>query len=224
MRYKWLNKEGNNKLILFFNGWGMDENVVKHLDVEDYDVLMFYDYNTLDTDFDFESLNFYPEKNLIAWSMGVMIGNKLAPSLTLPLGEGTKTAINGTLKPIDEEFGIHPKIYDLTIKGFSEKGRDRFVKSMFDTQPPPAFQAPSPLERDIENQHSELIALKEICKLATSLTLPLGEGKSLYNKILISDNDKIIPTKSQVAFWEIEPNLKGGHCPFFQFKKWSELL
>lgn len=224
MRYKWLNKEGNNKLILFFNGWGMDENVVKHLDVEDYDILMFYDYNTLDTDFDFEALNVYSQKNLIAWSMGVMVCSCLPPSLTLPLGEGLRVAINGTLKPIDEEYGIHPKIYDLTIKGFNEKGRDRFIKSMFDTQPPPAFQAPSPLERDLKNQHSELITLKEFCKLAPSLTLTLGEGKSLYNKILISDNDKIIPTKSQVKFWGIEPNLKGGHCPFFQFSKWSELL
>lgn len=224
MRYKWLNKVNNQKLIIFFNGWGMDEKVVTHLDCEDFDLLMFYDYNTLDTDFDFSLLNIYSEKNLIAWSMGVMVCSCLAPSLALPLEKGTKTAINGTLKPIDEEFGIHPKIYDLTIKGFNEKGRDRFIKSMFDTQPPPAFQAPSPLERDIKNQHSELITLKEICKLAPSLTLPLGEGKSLYNKILISDNDKIIPTKSQVAFWGIEPNLKGGHCPFFQFKKWSELL
>ena len=221
MRYKWLNKEGNNKLILFFNGWGMDENVVKHLDVEDYDILMFYDYNTLDTDFSWELLNIYPEKNLIAWSLGVLVGGKYLDKLGLLK---QTVAINGTLKPIDAEFGIHPKIYDLTIKGFNEKGRDRFIKSMFDTQPPPAFQAPSPLERDLKNQHSELIALKEICKLAPSLTLPLGEGKSLYNKILISDNDKIIPTKSQVNFWKIKPNIKGGHCPFFQFKKWSELL
>jgi hypothetical protein len=38
------------------------------------------------------------------------------------------------------------------------------------------------------------------------------------------ENDKIIPTKSQVKFWGIEPNLKGGHCPFLQFEKWSELL
>ena len=223
MKYKWLNKKNNPKIILFFNGWGMDENVVKHFDCEDYDVLMFYDYNTLETDFDWNLLNNYPKKNIIAWSMGVMVGNCLAPSLALPPGEGTKIAINGTLKPIDAEFGIHPKIYDLTIKGFNEKGRDRFIKSMFDEELTP-HPSPLPKEREICEQHSELIALKEICKLAPSLALPLEEGKSVYNKILISDNDKIIPTKSQVAFWEIEPNLKGGHCPFFHFKKWSELL
>ena len=217
MKYKWLNHKNNSKLIIFFNGWGMDENVVKHLDCEDYDVLMFYDYNTLDTDFDWDLLSIYSEKNLIAWSMGVMVGGIIS-TLIRPLGtfshQGRRVCINGTLKPIDAEFGIHPKIYDLTIKGFDENGRDRFIKSMFDTQPPPAFQAPSPLERDIENQHSELIALKNYKANETFK----------YNKVLISDNDKIIPTKSQVAFWGKEPNLKGGHCPFFQFETWSELL
>ncbi len=208
MKYKWLNRGENNKIILFFNGWGMDENVVKHLDCEDYDVLMFYDYNTLETDFDWDSLNIYSEKNLIAWSMGVMVGNCLAPSLALPLGEGRKIAINGTLKPIDENYGIHPKIYDLTIKGFNEKGRKRFIDSMFNKT------IDINCNREIDEQHSELIALKNY----------QANEAFEYNKVLISDSDKIIPTKSQVAFWGIEPNLKGGHCPFFQFKKWSELL
>lgn len=211
MRYKWLNKEGNNKLILFFNGWGMDEGVVKHLDSEDYDILMFYDYNTLETDFDFESLNIYPEKNLIAWSMGVMIGGIIS-TLIRPLStfshQGRRVCINGTLKPIDEEFGIHPKIYDLTIKGFNEKGQKRFIGSMFNET------IDINCNRDIDEQHSELIALKNY----------QADETFKYNKILISDNDKIIPTKSQVAFWGIEPNLKGGHCPFFNFTKWSELL
>lgn len=215
MKYKWLNKAENKKIIIFFNGWGMDENVVKHLDCEDYDVLMFYDYNTLDTDFDFSLLNIYYEKNLIAWSMGVMVGGEYKTNL-LPLNQ--TIAINGTLKPINVEFGIHPKIYDLTIKGFNEKGRARFIKSMFNKE------QDINCSRDIENQKAELIALKEICKLIPTSTLPLGEGKMLYNKILIGDNDKIIPTKSQVAFWGIEPNLESGHCPFFEFTKWSELL
>ena len=88
MKHKWLNKKNNQKLILFFNGWGMDECVVKHLEPEDYDVLMFYNYNTLETDFDFESLNIYPEKNIIAWSMGVMVSAYLTTFLALPLGDG----------------------------------------------------------------------------------------------------------------------------------------
>ena len=71
MKYKWLNKKENTELIIFFNGWGMDEAVIKHLNFENYDVLMFYDYNFLETDFDFSSINNY-KKHLVAWSMGVM--------------------------------------------------------------------------------------------------------------------------------------------------------
>ena len=75
MEYKWLNRENNEKLIVFFNGWGMDECVVNHLQAENYDVLMFYDYNRLETDFDFSVLNAYSKKYLIAWSMGVYVSN-----------------------------------------------------------------------------------------------------------------------------------------------------
>ena len=47
-----------------------------------------------------------------------------------------------------------------------------------------------PKEREISEQLSELIALKNY-ELDCSIK---------YNKILISDSDKIIPTKSQVAY------------------------
>ena len=36
MEYKWLSQKNNNKLIIFFNGWGMDEFPVKHLASDDY--------------------------------------------------------------------------------------------------------------------------------------------------------------------------------------------
>ena len=50
MKYKFY-ENNNNKLIIFFNGWGMDEIIVSHLDKEDYDLLILYDYRDLDIDF-----------------------------------------------------------------------------------------------------------------------------------------------------------------------------
>ena len=47
MEYKWLSQKNNNKLIIFFNGWGMDEFPVKHLASDDYDIIMFYKYHSL---------------------------------------------------------------------------------------------------------------------------------------------------------------------------------
>ena len=203
MEYKWLNKRQNKKLIVFFNGWGMDESVVNHLNPENYDVLMFYDYNTLDTDFEFSLFSYYQKRYLIAWSMGVMTAT------LFNIDYQASTAVNGTLKPIDNLYGIPEKIYDLTIKGFNEKGVGKFIKNMFDTE----CKLPE-IKRSIENQKNELIALKTY-----------GANSDFnYTKVLISDRDKIIPTKNQCAFWNKEPNLKSGHCPFLLFKNWEELL
>ena len=187
MQYKWLNKQENKNLIVFFNGWGMDENVVKHLVFEEYDVLMFYDYVKLETDFDFEVLNTYQEKNIIAWSMGVMIAT-LFPQINAK----NKTAVNGTLKPIDKNFGINPKVYDLTVYSFSDLGRLKFIQGMFDSE------IKLTVSRDLENQRDELIALKNYT----------ANEDFKYNKVIISNKDTIIPTKHQVAFWEIEPNIE----------------
>ena len=203
MKYKWLNKENNKKLIVFFNGWGMDECVVKHLQAGNYDVLMFYDYNSLDTDFDFESINTYSEKYLIAWSMGVMIAT------LFDIDYVSKTAVNGTLRPIDDEFGIPKRIYDVTLKCFSPKGAERFIKSMCSDNSDIYVT-----KRDFESQKSELEALTHY------------EAKQdfEYNRIILSNDDKIIPTKNQAAYWGMEPNIDSGHAPFYKFIKWSELL
>jgi len=203
MEYKWLNRENNQKLIIFFNGWGMDESVVNHLEPEDYDVLMFYDYNSLNTEFDLTSLGIYDKKYLIAWSMGVMVAT------LFDINYDKKVAINGTLKPIDDNFGIPKRIYNLTLKGFSPVGAERFIKSMFNNE---SFSIK--INREFENQKSELEAL----------THYQSNQNFKYDRIILSSEDKIIPTKNQIEFWKIQPNIQGGHAPFNNFKKWSELL
>lgn len=204
MKYKWLNKKNNSNLIVFFNGWGMDETVVSHLKFSSYDILMFYDYNDLNCDFDFISTDVYKEKYLVAWSMGVMCATLFAD-----INYNKKIAINGTLKPIDDNFGIPKRIYDLTLRNFSPEGSKKFIKNMFEGD----VYIPV-INREFDNQKSELFALKEY---------ESNESFS-YDKIIISKNDKIIPSKNQSKFWGIEPNIDGGHAPFINFNSWDELL
>ncbi len=202
MKYKWLNKKNNSKLIVFFNGWGMDESVVNHLNPRDFDVLMIYDYNNPYIDLETMTSE-YSEKYLVAWSMGVMTAS------VFNMQYQSKTAVNGTLKPIDDDFGIPKRIYNLTIKGFSPKGADRFIHNMFNDNTP----IPS-VNRTFENQQSELNAL-----LNYNANLDFN-----YDRIIISSEDKIIPTKNQEAFWNLKANINAGHCPFYRFTNWSELL
>ena len=70
------------------------------------------------------------------------------------------------------------------------------------------------INRDFEEQKSELSALKKYH----------SNSDFKYDRIILSDNDKIIPTKNQSAFWGIEPNTKSGHSPFHLYGKWSDLL
>ena len=58
------------KLILFFTGWGMDENSVK-LEKNNYDLITLFDYKNINTDF-LEKVENYKEIYVIAWSMGVI--------------------------------------------------------------------------------------------------------------------------------------------------------
>lgn len=206
MEYKWLNRQNNDSVIIFFNGWGMDESVLNHLGFENYDVLMFYDYNSLDTDFDFEEVKKYPKRYLVAWSMGVMVATIFADKFE-PLEKAV--AINGSMKPVDNKFGIPERIYDLTVKNFSPQGAEKFIKNMF------WEDCPMPdCKRDFENQKSELAALRNYA----------SNQDFKYTKVLLSTDDKIIPTSNQAAFWNIDPNIKSGHCPFNLFKAWGEIL
>ena len=47
MKQSWLHKQSLNKLIVFCNGWGMDEHPFRPLHSFGYDVLMLYDYSDL---------------------------------------------------------------------------------------------------------------------------------------------------------------------------------
>ncbi|MCM1264616.1 MAG: DUF452 family protein [Candidatus Gastranaerophilales bacterium] len=202
MNYKWLKKTNSKELIIFFNGWGMDDFIVSHLDCGDYDVIVFYDYNNLDIDID---LSEYQQKHVVAWSMGVMIAT------LFNFGEITSaTAVCGTPKPIDDQHGIPEKIYNITIKGFNELSAKKFMTRMFLEKP----DIDKFSDRTLESQKTELVKMLEY----------KADEKFKYTRIIVGDSDKIIPTANQLNYWETPEVIHSGHCPFKLYTKWAELL
>lgn len=201
MQYKWLNNKNNKKLIVFFNGWGMDEKVVEHLEFKDYDVLTFYDYRNFEiNNFDFTK---YEQKYLIAWSMGVYVCNYFYEIFK---NFDKYIAINGTQKPIDDEFGIPKAIYDLTIENFNELSCSKFIKKI-STKLDPCSRATKELKE-------ELIAIKYL-KIKDFFK---------FNKSIISNKDRIIPSQNQKNFWKTFEEIDAPHYIFDLYKSWDELL
>lgn len=217
MKHFWLNKKDENKkLILFLSGWGMNQTPFEHLNCGTFDVLILFNYTDLNFDFSKFDLAKYEEKYLICWSMGVFVSGYFREIFA---DFNKKIAINGTLKMIDDLYGIQKKIYDITIKLFSEKTRQKFIENMFKEGKIPQNIT---ITRSDEDLKRELIALKN-----------LEERELFFDKAIISRNDKIVKLQNQLNFWEKQKlnnkkleiqEINSAHCPFGGYLTWAELL
>ena len=214
MQYHWLNKQNNDKLIIFFTGWSFDYKPFEFLNCENFDVLMFFDYNNIEI----LPIPQYKEYFLISWSMGVFTAYLQKDKLPF---FSKKIAVDGTPFPVDDEFGIPQKPFLLTLR-HAEKGLEgKFYQNIFDTEQEFSRYLQTPVERTIENRVNELNSLYEMIK-NTNVSY---EG--YYDKAIISKNDKIIPAKNQINFWQNNAKtelLESGHFPYYNFKSWNEIL
>lgn len=212
MQYNWLNKQNNDKLIVFFAGWSFDYNPFQCLDCENYDIVIIYDYNDLNNLPDFGN---YSKKILITWSMGVFAAYLLKDKL--PQFD-KKIAVNGTPYPVDDKFGIPHKTFDLTLK-YAETGlQGKFYQNVFSSEEFLAKYLKNPVQRSIAERVEELVSLDKLIK-NTEINY-----EKFYDKALVGLRDKIIPTKNQLAFWgDIAQTLDCGHFPFYNYKSWDEI-
>lgn len=221
MKSKWLIKNNHKKLIIFFNGWGLDENIVSHLKADNYDVLMFYDYEDLEIPKDLlEEIQCYSEKNIIAWSFGVWACSEVVDVFA---SLSSMIALNGTPLPVDNNFGIPEKIFDLTLSGLSEKTYPKFFQKMFIDFENKFNEGLS--NRDIKNKKQELGQIKK-----QALRQKNQEKNQCFNKIFVGMQDKIFPLKNQLKYWEVIGLRKNiikfdsGHCLFNLFDSWDKIV
>ncbi len=207
MKFSWLNKKGNLNLIVFFSGWGMDEKSVI-LDYRNFDFIVLYDYEDSKIDAKLvKEISDYDNVCIIGWSMGVIMSTLLFDKIN---NIKKKIAVNGTLKIVDDKFGIPTKIFEATLNNLNAKTIEMFFKNMGYKD----FKTPN---RNFESQLNELKFIKNFY-----------DGNIFqynFDKVIIGNKDIIVPYRNQKRAWENNSclYLDCGHYCFNLFNSWEDI-
>jgi len=219
MRTKWIHKDNKEKCILFMNGWGCDENPIKILNTNEYDILTCYDYRDIllpkEVNCLFEN---YIEVHLVAWSLGVYISNMILNQCKDLFA--SKIAINGTLSPIDNLKGIPPSVFQGTIDGLNDRNLEKFWMRMCGGRSAfNQFKTNKP-QRELDEQKKELITLQNIIQNHFI-------DWNVFDSVLIGSNDMIFTPDNQKNAWSDSLKIKErdyAHFCFDRWKSWDELI
>ncbi len=218
MKKEWLIHTNRRKLLVFCVGWGMDSEPFRPIPSYDYDILIFYDYSeTEEKHYILSLFQGYEEVVLLCWSMGVLYGQ-----LKFRKNEDIFTrciAVNGTLRPIDDDYGIPETIFKATLDNMNNKSLEKFYQRMCR----PGSILPKFLEnrprRSLRDQLNELTTIYHTGNTAK-------KEHSIFSHVVISSKDLVIPTVNQLSFWGNTPStiLKGPHFPFYDFPSWDDFI
>ncbi len=219
MNRRWIRRDGNSHLLLFLNGWGMDEAIAAQAPPpRGWDMLMIDDYTRLDPVDDVAAAaREYARAVLVAWSMGVWAAGAACASLASVCGRAV--AVNGTARPIDDQYGIPRAVYRTTLDRFSPQARDTFYRRMCRSDAAwLRFQSSLP-RRTLAGQKAELQAIENHAQGGPAEVYP-------FEQVFIGRQDRIIPPRNQKRFWEMQTTCTYRDMPHYPFADldWEELL
>lgn len=192
MKYSFVHKERASRLLIIFGGWGMDENVFKHIYRPGYDIMAIWDYRNFHIDWGCTSR--YSEICILAWSMGVYAASQTLQAINHKITK--KIAVAGTLMPIHDKYGIPEAIYEGTVANLSPITLRKFYRRMCATTADfEKFQHIAP-SRPVDELKDELIAIAD----RTVLNTP---GNIQWDLAIIGKNDRIFPFHHQKKAWDI---------------------
>ena len=194
MKHEFVKKEGNQRLLLIFAGWGMDANPFRHVSRPGYDTLVVWDYRNLYADWSYVAE--YDEIVLIAWSMGVYAASMTIHSIDHLIT--AKIAVNGTMMPVDDHIGIPIAVYEGTAATLDERNLRKFFRRMCgDRATTDRFMAAAP-KRDIPELSEELSAIYP----EPWFSNPKVGG---WTRAVIGRQDAIFPAVNQQRAWHGTP-------------------
>lgn len=198
MKQQWITRQGQERLLLIFLGWGADGGTLvsdaapsAQLHRPGYDILALWDYRN--EDFDPSVLSHYREVCVVAWSFGVMEAARILGSHPIPANITLMLAVGGTPRPVDDLYGIPRAVFNGTLANLNERNLRKFYRRMFaDKHSWELFQAVMP-QRPLNELKDEL------CVLGQRATQPIPALP--WTAAYIGEQDAIFPPKNQHACW-----------------------
>jgi biotin synthesis protein BioG len=218
MSVEWLSNDHSKFLIVLCNGWGMDANPFRPIKTYNYDVVVLFDYTSeLNLTEILVSILNHEKAYLLGWSMGVSFGQRLFYDHVEKFDKCI--AVNGTLHPIDNDFGIPEDIFTATLQNMSDKAVEKFNRRM--------CRAPEIISKFTEHMPKRLLS-NQITELDYIGRHGNCKAKDIpiYSHAIISNADYIIPTVNQLNFWQPYNYrlINGYHFPFYNYSSWDEMV
>ncbi|MBQ8481193.1 MAG: DUF452 family protein [Alphaproteobacteria bacterium] len=212
MRYFYRNNDSND-LIVFFAGWGCDENQFTNLR-DSKDVVILYDYQDMQLDFDFKK---YDNIYVIAYSAGVFVASVFADRLP---NIRQKVAVCGNPYLFDDKLGISEDTIQvfkgITLDNYLDFRRKYMVFSDEEYERYNKLQS----LRTIESCENELTALQKMYAEHKTHINPM------FDRAIVAENDLIFNVQAQRDFYkdklQIIKNAK--HHIFFRFGGFADML
>lgn len=204
MQTEWLIHSGTaSEVIVVFGGWAVGPGCLAHLQGSQ-DVLFVEDYTDLAAEL--PDLGGYATRRLLAWSFGVAAYAHWQAGRVDPFAR--KTAIAGTLNPVDRAEGIPPTVL--------EKTRDTLSDTSFAMFQRRCFGGPqAPVQIDVSRKQEELSAVA-------------ARGRApdvAFDRIVIPARDRIFPPANMTKAWAGQADrvvtVEAPHAPFNLWQSWE---
>jgi len=215
MNHLWISKKQNPTCILFFNGWGMDVNAIGHLELDGFDLCMYYNYHNIGSIHD--NLLNYQTIILVAWSLGVWAAEQIISQSGIKIHKSI--AINGTSCPVHDQYGIPCKIFAMTIKGWNETSKVKFNQRMMGEN-----QKTNDYERFLSGRSSD-DQKKELQAIYTANKN--NQHLMHWDFAIVGMKDLVFPATNQLNWWTGKTKVTETNQPHFPFnglQRWEQLI
>ena len=212
MQYFYQNKNSSD-LIVFFAGWGCDYNQFVNLH-DKIDILILYDYQNLELDFDFRK---YHNIYIIAYSAGIFVSCLASDKIP---NVRKKIALCGNPYLFDNILGINAQkleiLKNINLDNYLEFRRNYMVYSDEEYKKYNELQS----LRSIESCANELTYLQKLYNEYKDTIEPK------FDKAYAAENDLLFNVDAQKDFYKDKLNIikDARHHIFFRFNSFEEML